>query len=70
MIIPKVPGGYFDDPPESCPKAVNYCPNLNKYEIIRVVEYVRCSKCLNPCPRKHEIDASKRRRISLQRNGE
>jgi len=70
MIIPKIPGGYMDGPPESCPKAVNYCPNPVKYEILRLVEYIRCEKCSSQCSQKHEMDVGRRRRISLQRNGE
>lgn len=70
MIIPKIPGGYMDGPPESCPKAVNYCPNPSKYETVRLVEYLKCEKCSIQCLPKQEMDKGRRKRISLQRNGE
>lgn len=74
LLIPKVPGGFLDGPPEGCPNVVAYCPDPKRYEAILIVDYVRCSRshCSLPsiCQRRLEADRGRRHRISVQRNGE
>jgi len=69
LLVPLVPGGYIDNPPDGCPAATTYCPNENKYESIRVVEYVRCGKhsyCKESrCWRKTDQDREARARIRM-----
>lgn len=71
LAIPKPPGGFIGDPPEECKKVWNYNPNPEKYETIRVVEYVRCQRCFlsDGCLKKMDTDKGSRRRIRFQKNG-
>jgi hypothetical protein len=70
LAIPPIPGGYFLAP-EECPKARNYRPN-EKYLVLQVAEYARCSTCKlqDGCLAKQGMDAGRKKRIWLQKNGE
>jgi hypothetical protein len=51
---------------------MTYCPNPAVFEVVMVVEYVRCGTCkiAKKCPTKTEYDKLARRRIRNMKNGE
>lgn len=65
-MILTAPGGFLEDPPEYCPKKVDYCPNPNVYHNLEIVDYVLCNRCKfkGSCERKYEQDRGKRKRIA------
>lgn len=74
LAIPRCPGGHVDFPPSDCQKSKPYCPDPERYEEIRVVDYCICSyicprQKADHCPRKAEEDAGEKRRISKLKNG-
>jgi len=73
MVVPRIPGGFLDNPPDGCPNAITYCPDPNRYETLRIVDYVRCGNGYCPstnskaCPRRLEADRGRRARMRLMR---
>lgn len=72
LLTPKTPGGFLDNPPEGCPKAVCYNPKPSTHESVMLVEYVRCERCsiAKKCTTKLAADKEARKRIRSMKNGE